>query len=131
MERDLQCNPSEKQKEQCQNARKSVKIAVKDANKAWLQSEADKISMMNFQPLRAWNAIKKITNGLQGHHKKAVKAQLQQTNGILATSDEENCEAIRAHFEKKYLAGSQHLNKKLLNPSNNGTSIQTWAIPLQ
>ena len=76
MERDLQCNPSEKQKEQCQNARKSVKIAVKDANKAWLQSEADKISMMNFQPLRAWNAIKKITNGLQGHHKKAVKAQL-------------------------------------------------------
>jgi len=48
-------------------------------------------------PKRAWEVIREIQQGQQGHHRVPQRMKMNLKNGELAVNDEENAEALEQH----------------------------------
>jgi hypothetical protein len=94
--------PSQENKEKMQQARKELKKGKDNAKSSWLQGKIDEIEEINDNPRNAWKAIKEISTGFNGHHKKAVTIKMKKPNGEYATNDSENAEVFKNHFKKLY-----------------------------
>jgi hypothetical protein len=53
-------------------------------------------------PKRAWDVIREIQEGLQGHHRSPQIMKMELPDGSLATNDEQNANVFEPHLTKVF-----------------------------
>ena len=85
-------------------ARNNLNKIKRCAIAKWMEkiaSECDDAEI-KCNPKRAWEVIREIQQGLQGHHRDAQIMKMRLENGNLACSDEENADVFEPHSFKVY-----------------------------
>jgi hypothetical protein len=62
-----------------QQTSKALEKGKDEAKSLWLQAKINEIEERNDNPQNAWKAIKEISTGFNGHHKKAVTTKIEET----------------------------------------------------
>ena len=94
--------PDEFLKNQCINARKDVRDAIKIAKERWVMNVTDLIHSMRFNPKIAWKAIKTLKNGHISHHDFKNPMKFLMPNGSVTKNDSETAETLVNHFTKVF-----------------------------
>ncbi len=79
-------------------ATKTYSQATTNAKNKWLTSEAKKVDQMRPDQKGAWEAIFRLQDCLDSHHKSICNTKMRHPNGQLAKTDEESAEILKNFF---------------------------------
>jgi exonuclease III len=84
--------------------RKNLKDNIKQAKNLWLEEYAEYTTKKNFttNPKEAWDSIKKIQEGFEGHHTKKTYMRMKTKEDKYSTTDKENIEVFGNHFQNVF-----------------------------
>eukprot|EP00956_Cyclotella_meneghiniana_P040928 scaffold209475_cov73-Cyclotella_meneghiniana.AAC.1 len=88
--------------EEYKKAKKDVKDRVEIAKSIWASKLASEINDLNVTPKRAWEAAYEIKDGVKGHHKTKVPKRFRNSDGVIASTPQENRNNVEKHFNKVF-----------------------------
>eukprot|EP00978_Attheya_sp_CCMP212_P047038 scaffold421192_cov59-Attheya_sp.AAC.1 len=80
------------------NLRNKIRIAKSE----WHDRKAEEVHKMPFNPKSAWEAIREIQAGCEGHHNEQTEMKMNMENGEKATTDKDNADVMGNHFSKVF-----------------------------
>eukprot|EP00978_Attheya_sp_CCMP212_P028965 scaffold101298_cov57-Attheya_sp.AAC.1 len=92
-------NPNDQNRANFTRARNELNKVKRSAIAKWMKKIAKECddSAIKCNPKRAWEVIREIQQGLQGHHREHSTMKMRLENGELGTNDEENADVFEPH----------------------------------
>ena len=92
-------DPSDQNRLEFTKARNNLNKIKRCAIAKWMENIANECddAAIKCDPKRAWEVIREIQQGLQGHHREPQIMKMRLENGTLATNDEENADVFEPH----------------------------------
>eukprot|EP00978_Attheya_sp_CCMP212_P006821 scaffold15889_cov71-Attheya_sp.AAC.2 len=109
-------NPSEENRSVFKIASNLLNKLKRTAIGTWMRKIANKCSMekVKVNPKRAWEVIREIQEGLQGHHREPQMMKMALPNGELATNNEQNVDVFELHSTKVFNRDDAPVDRSIL-----------------
>ena len=104
--------PNDSNKLLLSSIRKQLRLLIIEAKNNWVDEIVSNLNIAenNNKARDVWSAIKKINEGLTGHHTKPIDMVFEKADGTTAINDLENINLITDHFQNVFNNNTNHVD---------------------
>ena len=101
-------------RDELRKCRAHLRKEIKQFKQRWFQIVAEETAKVNFElkPREAWESVRTLESGTEGHHLCPTQLKMRLPDGKLAQTDNQNLAVVTPHFSRIFNGESLPIDKE-------------------